>query len=125
MWEEIKHDEKDPRMRGKSWNEDKSPPKTTHPPTTQPNPPKDTTHPSSTETKPERKAENRQWRPRGPKEWPRGPKEFASGRNEKGERICFTYGSTEHTLWYHRKDKKDDKVGTDQKKPGIYVVYTT
>ena len=57
MWEEIKHDEKDPRTK-KPWNENKPSSKATHP-TTQSNPSKDTTHPSSADNKPERKAENR------------------------------------------------------------------
>jgi len=118
IWEEIKHDEKDPRTKGKPWNENKAPSKTTHPKTTaQPNPSKDTNRPSNTENKGEKRTENRTWRPRG-------PREFASGRNEKGERICFTCGSTEHTSWYHKKENKVDE-NTEGKKPSVHVVKTT
>ena len=51
----------------------------------------------------------------------RGPKEYASGVNNKGQRICFTCGSTEHLAWHHKKDK-DDKGDTEQKRPGVHVV---
>ena len=50
--------------------------------------------------------------------WPRGtsnkssPKEFASGKNEKGERICYRCGSTKHLAHHHKKDGAD----TDEKK---------
>ena len=108
MWEEIKHEERDPRK--KPFNENKAP-KTT-PPTTAPPPSsqKDTTRPLY-----EKKAENKLGRPRG-------PKEFASGKNDKGERICFTCGSTSHLASFH---KKDDKDNTDEKKPGVHIVKTT
>ena len=99
MWEEIKHDEKDPRTKGKPWGEKSL--KDTRTTATQPNTPKDTTRPSSTENKPKEKAENRPWKPRG-------PKEYASGKNEKGERICYIYGSTGHLANFHKKDDKGD-----------------
>ena len=85
LWENIRYDEQDPS---------KGDPK----PLTREKPGKP--------EKPENKADDR---PRGPK----GPKEFASGMNDKGQRICFTCGSTEHLAWYHRKDKKDDKGDTE------------
>ena len=43
--------------------------------------------------------------------------------NDKGQRICYTYGSTEHLALYHRKEK-DDKGDTEQKRPGIHIVKT-
>ena len=73
LWENIKDDEQDPSKRD----------------------PK-----SSTRERPERlerleKAEDKgDSRPRGP----RGLKEFTSGINEKGQRIYFTCGSTEHLV---------------------------
>ena len=79
---------------------------------TQLNTPKDTTRPLSTENKPKEKAENRPWRPKG-------PKEYASGKNEKGERIYYIYRSTGHLANFH---KKDDKGDAEQKKPSVHVV---
>jgi len=96
LWENIKDDEQDPSKRD----------------------PK-----SSTRERPERlerpeKVEDKgDSRPRGP----RGLKEFTSGINEKGQRIYFTYGSTEHLAWHHKKDK-DDKGDTEQKRLGVHVV---
>lgn len=115
MWEEIKHDEKDPSQRDPKkssiWKK----------PTTKPNdqtstalanPSKHTTRPSNTEGKAEDKAENKSGRLKG-------PKEYASGKDDKGDRICYTCGSTEHLARYH---KKDDKGDAGQKKPGVHVV---
>ena len=116
MWEEIKHDEKDPRKGDpkKPWNGDKPPTKVDNP-ATQPNPSKEATRPPNANRKAGNKAENR------PNRYT-GPKEFASGKNDKGERICYTCGSTEHMSGYH---KKDDKGGAEQKKPGVHAVRTT
>jgi hypothetical protein len=118
MWEEIKHEEKDPRKKdsnpsNRRWQtaQDSDP--------KQPN-----SHPKpiprqgqNGEKKTENKAE---YKPRRP----RGPEEFASGTNDKGQRICYTCGSTEHLAGYHKKDKKDDK-GDTERKPGVQVVRTT
>ena len=115
MWEEIKHDEKDPNKR--------DPKKTDKPeakdqaPTNQRNPPRYPTHPreGKADNRPENRPENRPRRPRR-------PGKFASGENEKGERICFVCGSTEHLALFHKK--KDDKEDTGDKKPGVHVVRT-
>jgi hypothetical protein len=106
MWEEIKHDEKDPRKKDL-----KKPEIKTNYTTKQSNPSKRF---SKTENKNEDKASNKTGNARG-------PKEFATGKNEKGERICFTCGSTEHLANYH---KKDDKGDTEKKKPGVHIVKT-
>ena len=112
MWEEIKHDEKDPNKRDPKKSD--KPEAKDQAPTTQQNPPRHTTHPPK-ESKTDNKAENRLRKSKG-------PKEFASGKNEKGERICYTCGSTEHLSNYH---KKDDKDSPEQRKPGVHVVRTT
>jgi len=57
----------------------------------------------------------------------RGPKEYASGVNDKGQRICYVCGSTEHRAFHHKgkrdeKGEKDDKGDTEQRKPGVHVV---
>jgi hypothetical protein len=118
MWEEIKHDEKDPSKRDPKkpsvW--EKPAAKANNPiSTTRFNPSKHTTRPSNTESKAESKAKNKSGKQRN-------PKEYASGLNDKGQRICFTCGSTEHIASYHEKDDKGD---TEQKKPGVHVVRTT
>ncbi|EED13485.1 retrovirus polyprotein, putative [Talaromyces stipitatus ATCC 10500] len=49
----------------------------------------------------------------------KGPKEFATGKNKKGEQICFTCGNTEHLANYY---KKDDKRDTEKKKPSVRII---
>ena len=96
LWENIKDDEQDPSKRD----------------------PKSSTRERLERLERLEKVEDKgDSRPRGP----RGPKEFTSGMNEKGQRICFTCGSTEHLVWHHKKDK-DDKGDTEQKRPGVHVV---
>ena len=111
--EEIKYNEKDPRIRGKSQNKSKPPLKATPTTTIQPNPSKDGPRPPNTENKPKRKPENRPWRPKG-------PKEYASRKNNKGERIYFIYRDTKHLASFHKKDDKGDA----EKKPGVYAIKT-
>ncbi|EED18971.1 gag/polymerase/env polyprotein, putative [Talaromyces stipitatus ATCC 10500] len=106
MWEEIKHDEKDPRKKDFKKLETK-----TDYTTKQPNLSK---HASKIESKNENKTLNKIGTLKG-------PKEFATGKNEKGERICFTCGSTEHLANYY---KKDDKGDTEKKKPSVRIVKT-
>ena len=118
MWEEIKHEEKDPRKKdgnpsNRRWQATQN--NDTKPPSNYPRP--TTRHGHSGEKKTENKAEDKPRRLRG-------PREFASGVNDKGQQICYTCGSTEHLAGYHKKDKKDDK-GDTEKKPGVHVVRTT
>jgi hypothetical protein len=44
------------------------------------------------------------------------PKEFASGRNEKGERICYRCGSNKHLAPDHDKKEADDTKTAEPKK---------
>jgi hypothetical protein len=117
MWENIKNDEKDPSKRDpkrpSTW-EKPAPKASGLTATAQSHPSGQITRPPN-EGKSENKTDNR---PRGP----RGPKEFASGRNERGERICYTCGNTGHLASFH---KKDDKGNPEPKKPGVHVVRTT
>jgi hypothetical protein len=121
MWEEIKYDEKDPRKERKPFEWKPAPRKDS---STAPQAAK--LHQSSRrsnngENHAEPKAENKLERPRG-------PKEYASGKNENGQRVCYTCGSTEHLSSYHKRDnhhRKDDKGDTEQKKPGVHVVKAT
>ena len=102
MWENIKNDEKDPSKRDpkrpSTW-EKPAPKASDLTPTAQSHPSGQITRPPN-EGKPENKTDNRPRRPRG-------PKEFASGRNEKGERICYTCGNTGHLASFHKKDDKE------------------
>ncbi|KIX01154.1 uncharacterized protein Z518_08879 [Rhinocladiella mackenziei CBS 650.93] len=126
MWEEIKHDEKDPRKE-KLGNENKISSKAnSSTSTTQSSSSKNTNHSSNTKNKTEKKAENKSWRSKG-------PKEFASGQNDKGERICFICGSIEHIASYHRgriaiilertiretSSKKRSQAFTSSKRPRV------
>jgi len=98
LWENIKDDEQDPSKRDPKSSTRERPEK-----------------PERLE-RPENKGENR---PREPK----GPKEFASGINDRGQRTCYTCGSTEHLARYH-KEKKDDERDTEQRKPGVHAIKT-
>ncbi|EED12060.1 gag/polymerase/env polyprotein, putative [Talaromyces stipitatus ATCC 10500] len=106
IWEEIKHNKKDPRKK-----DFKKPETKTDHTTKQPNLSK---HASKIESKNKNKTSNKTGTLKG-------PKEFATGKNEKGERICFTCGSTEHLANYHKKDNKRD---TEKKKLSVYIVKT-
>ena len=118
MWEEIKNEEKDPRKkpfeRQQPTGKGSSAVPTERP---QQIPPKPNSSENRTENSAERKAANRPRRSRG-------PKEYASGLNEKGERICYVCGSTEHLAGYHKKDNGTGARGTNQKKPGVSIVRT-
>ena len=104
MWEEIKHDEKDLRKKDLKKLEIKI-----DYTTKQFNPSKCF---SKIENKNKDKASNKTGNARG-------PKEFATSKNEKGERICFTCGSTQYLANYHKKDNKGD---TKKKKLGVHIV---
>ena len=70
----------------------------------------------------------------GKEQKPPRPKEFASGKNSKGERICYHCGSTEHLSYDHGKEakeakdsavKKDNKQSAESKEtPTIKAIKT-
>lgn len=123
MWEEIRHEEKDPRKENKRFSTWERPGKAENPLPAAPQhqPPRHNAQSSNTEKRTESKAENRLTRQS------RGPKEYASGKNDKGERICFICGSTEHLSGHHKRDDGNSTLSKDpeQKKPGIHVVQAT
>ena len=50
------------------------------------------------------------------------PKEFASGKNEKGERICYRCGSTKHLAYDHDKEEAND--GKKELKKEVPIIKT-
>ena len=115
LWENIKYDEKDPRK------DPRKPTEGGKSATLKEDGVGPTPTPGKLKQAP-RQLENKEDRPK-PRFRRRGPKKFASGKNNKGEQICFVYSSAEHFASHH---KKDDKGDTEQPKtPGVHVVKTT
>src|ERR1044072_6737677 len=103
MWDKYKHEDKKPEERKPTtYTKGKGPEQQTRDPQTP-------RQPYNRRNKDEDKAKGQ-----------KNPKEYASGINDKGERICYVYGSTEHRAFYHRKNNKDkaDKDKADKEKGG-------
>ena len=123
MWEEIRHEEKDSGRKEtkKPWESNKPTPSNQNNNSSAPSPRngqsrhRTTPQQDSGKDKAEGKAESKTGKQKG-------PKEYASGVNDKGERICYICGSTEHLVRYHKKDDKGDSEQKD--KPRVHVLTT-